>query len=159
MDRLWAPWRSDYVSDGSPKGGCFLCAAATGEEASLVVSTDRQTVTLLNRFPYNTGHLMVAPQRHVADLVDAGDDLAAAMMVGARRAIRAAQAALNPDGFNVGVNLGAAAGASIEHVHLHVVPRWSGDTNFMPVAGAVKVLPELLEETAERLRKAFTALD
>ncbi len=158
MDRLWAPWRSEYVTDAGSKDGCFLCAAAAGEETSLVVASDRQTVTLLNRYPYNTGHLMVAPHQHVGDLVAAGDELAAAMMVGARRAIQAVQTGLHPDGFNLGVNLGEAAGASVEHVHLHVVPRWSGDTNFMPVAGAVKVLPELLSDTAERLRAAFSAL-
>jgi ATP adenylyltransferase len=125
----------------------------------LVVASDGSTVTMLNRYPYNTGHLMVAPREHVPDLLAIGDLGAAALMVSARRAMRALQEAMRPDGFNLGINHGAAAGASIEHVHLHVVPRWGGDTNYMPVIGATKVLPELLEETAARLRTAFASLD
>lgn len=159
MDRLWAPWRGVYVSDAGTGAGCFLCAAAGGHEDPLVVAGDAGTVTMLNRFPYNTGHLMVAPREHVPDLIALGDAGAAALMVAARRAMRAVQRAMSPDGFNVGINHGAAAGASIEHVHLHVVPRWAGDTNYMPVVGATKVLPELLEETAARLRTAFDSFD
>ncbi len=140
---------------------CFLCAAAqeAGADEGLVVASDRETLTLLNRYPYNTGHLLVAPRQHLADVVAAGDEAAAALMVGARRAIRALQLAMRPDGFNIGINDGASAGASIEHLHLHVVPRWSGDTNYMPVVGATKVLPEVLEDTAVRLRRAFATLD
>jgi ATP adenylyltransferase len=159
MERLWAPWRGGYVSSAGSGDACFLCAAAVGGGDDLVVAGDATTITLLNRFPYNTGHLLVAPVEHVHDLLAAGDDGAAALMVGARRAMRALDLALSPDGFNVGVNHGASAGASIEHVHLHVVPRWRGDTNYMPVIGGTKVLPELLEETATRVRAAFSALD
>lgn len=159
MERLWSPWRGEYVtSAGSPAGGCFLCAAAAGEENPLVVARDAATVTMLNRFPYNPGHLMVAPVAHVPDLIAAGDEIAGSVIVAARRAMRALQAAMAPDGFNVGVNQGAAAGASVEHVHMHVVPRWPGDTNFMPVVGETKVLPESLEESAARLREAFEGL-
>jgi ATP adenylyltransferase len=162
MERLWAPWRGSYVTEaaaGAPDG-CFLCAAAdSGEDSPLVVARDEATVTLLNRFPYNPGHLMVAPLQHIPDLVAAGDEVAAALMVGARRAMRALTAAMHPDGFNLGVNHGGAAGASVEHVHLHVVPRWGGDTNFMPVIGETKVLPESLEQSAAKLRTAFAALD
>lgn len=142
---------------GSPHG-CFICAAATGDADDLVVARDGTTVTLLNRFPYNTGHLMVAPRQHVRDLLAAGDAAAATLMVAARRAMRALEVAMAPDGYNVGVNHGAAAGASVEHVHVHVVPRWTGDTNYMPVVGDTKVLPELLGETAARLRAAFSEL-
>jgi ATP adenylyltransferase len=149
-----------YVRDAGSEAACFLCAAvAAGDEAELVVSGDDATVTILNRYPYNTGHLMVAPRQHVPDLLAAGDDGAAALMVAARRAMRALQLAMSPDGFNVGVNHGQAAGASVEHVHLHVVPRWSGDTNYMPVISDTKVLAELVEETAARLRPAFAALE
>jgi ATP adenylyltransferase len=147
------------VSDASPRGGCFLCTAAAGEEDQLVVDRDGGTVTMLNRYPYNTGHLMVAPAEHVPDLLAIDDAGAAALMLSARRAMRAVERAMSPDGFNVGINHGTAAGASIEHVHLHVVPRWGGDTNYMPVIGATKVLPELLEQTATRLRAAFASLD
>ncbi len=148
------------MSAAGSEAGCFLCAAAsTSDDDELVVARDDATVTLLNRYPYNTGHLLVAPRQHLRDLLAAGDEVAATLMVAARRAMRAVQLAMSPDGFNVGVNHGSAAGASIEHVHLHVVPRWSGDTNYMPVIGATKVLPELIEETAARLRTSFAALD
>ena len=146
------------MSDAGAAHGCFLCACAAGQDDQLVVARDATTVTMLNRYPYNTGHLMVAPLEHVPDLLAAGDDAAAGLMVAARRAMRALQDAMDPDGFNVGINHGSAAGASIEHVHLHVVPRWGGDTNYMPVIGRTKVLPELLGETAARLRTAFAAL-
>jgi ATP adenylyltransferase len=159
MERLWAPWRGSYVTNAGAQGGCFLCAAARGEDDSLVVARDQATVTLLNRYPYNPGHLMVAPIAHVSDLLAAGDDGAAALMVAVRRSMRALQAAMGPDGFNVGLNHGAPAGASVEHLHVHVVPRWAGDTNFMPVVGGTKVLPELLEQTAVRVRAAFSALE
>ncbi|HWF58684.1 MAG TPA: HIT domain-containing protein [Candidatus Dormibacteraeota bacterium] len=147
------------MSDAGSGDGCFLCAAASGEEDALVVSRDGSTVTLLNRFPYNPGHVMVATAEHVNDLLSAGDERAAALMVSARRAMRALEAALQPDGFNVGINHGRAGGASVDHLHLHVVPRWGGDTNYMPVVGNTKVLPELLEDTAAKLRAAFSELD
>ena len=158
MERLWAPWRGEYVAGTAGSGGCFLCDAVSGAGGSLVVARDQATVTLLNRYPYNTGHLMVAPVDHVADLLEAGDERAGQLIAAARRAMRALQEAMGPDGFNVGVNHGAAAGASIEHLHMHVVPRWSGDTNYMPVVGGTKVLPELLDDTAARLRAAFSGL-
>jgi ATP adenylyltransferase len=159
MERLWAPWRGGYVSSAGSGEACFLCAAAGGGGDDLVVARDATTITLLNLFPYNTGHLLVAPAEHIHDLLAAGDDGAAALMVAARRAMRALDLALAPEGFNVGVNQGVSAGASVEHVHLHVVPRWRGDTNYMPVIGGTKVLPELLEETASRVSAAFDALD
>jgi ATP adenylyltransferase len=160
MERLWSPWRGAYVANTGGGDGCFLCAAAhSGEHDPLVVAGDDATVTLLNRFPYNPGHVMVAPRAHIADLIAAGDSTAAALMVAARRAMRALSDALRPDGYNVGLNHGSAAGASVKHVHLHVVPRWSGDTNFMPVLGETKVLPESLEDSAAKLRVAFASLD
>jgi ATP adenylyltransferase len=146
------------VSDAGSGDGCFLCAAASGQDGTLVVSSDGATVTLLNRFPYNPGHLMVASAEHVSDLIAVGDEGAAALMVSARRAMRALEAALRPEGFNVGINHGRAGGASVDHLHLHVVPRWGGDTNYMPVVGATKVLPEMLEDTAVKLRAAFSQL-
>jgi ATP adenylyltransferase len=158
MERLWSPWRGAYVTNAGSPGGCFFCAAASGEDTQLLVAQDSATVTLLNRFPYNPGHVMVAPRAHVPDLLAAGDDDAAAMMVAARRALRALQSAMQPDGFNLGVNQGDVAGASIEHVHMHVVPRWGGDTNFMPTIGETKVLPESLDQSAHKLRAAFATL-
>ncbi|MHB8719524.1 MAG: HIT family protein [Candidatus Dormibacteria bacterium] len=156
MDRLWAPWRAEYVAGGPSEGSCFLCRAS--DEGSGVIDHDAATVTVLNRYPYTTGHVLVAPRQHVADLVEAGDDIASQVVAAVRRALRIIALALSPDGFNVGVNQGAAAGASIEHLHVHVVPRWSGDTNFMPAVGGTRVLPELLEETGNRLRQAAAGL-
>jgi ATP adenylyltransferase len=151
-----------YVSSGpsADEGGCFLCTAANepASETSLVVDRDELTLTLLNRYPYSSGHLMVAPLRHTPDLVSLTPDEGAAVFTATQRAIRALTEAMHPGGFNIGVNQGAAAGASIEHFHLHVVPRWGGDTNFMPVLGDVKVLPEHLETTAKNLRASFNRL-
>jgi ATP adenylyltransferase len=151
-----------YVSSGPDPAdtGCFLCAAAaeTSSEASLVVDRDELTFTLLNRYPYSSGHVMVVPLRHAPDLVSLSSGEGNAMFAATQRAIRALTEAMHPGGFNIGINQGAAAGASVEHVHLHVVPRWGGDTNFMPVLGDVKVLPEHLETTAVNLRAAFKRL-
>ena len=161
MKQLWAPWRMAYVgAEPSDAGGCFLCEAIAGAdgESSLVVARAPLTITLLNRFPYSSGHVMVVPTRHVHDPRELEPAEGAALFAGAQCALTAIDAALHPDGFNVGLNLGTAAGSSVEHMHLHVVPRWEGDTNFMPVLGDVKVLPELLETTAKRLREAFSGL-
>ena len=149
-----------YVSGAEPApAGCFLCGAASAgaaDPASLVVEQTERTLTLLNRFPYSSGHLMVAPRRHAADLRDLTTEEGAALFAAAQRALDAIAQTMEPGGFNVGFNLGAAAGASIDHLHLHVVPRWGSDTNFMPVLADVKVLPEHLEVTAHRLREALS---
>ena len=158
MKRLWAPWRMAYVGgDQRQADGCFLCSAIAGgdDEASLVVDRAPLTITVLNRFPYTSGHVMVVPIRHVRDPRELEPAESAAMFAGAQRALTAIDSTLHPEGFNLGINLGAAAGSSVEHLHLHVVPRWTGDTNFMPVVGEVKVLPELLETTATQLREAY----
>lgn len=151
-----------YVSSGpsSNHPGCFLCAAAAEQpsEQSLVVDRDELTVTLLNRYPYSSGHVMVVPVRHAPDLVSLTPAEGAGVFAATQRAIRALTEAMHPGGFNIGINQGPAAGASVEHVHLHVVPRWSGDTNFMPVLADVKVLPEHLENTTANLRAAFDRL-
>jgi ATP adenylyltransferase len=151
-----------YVSSGPDPADpvCFLCAAAAEDssEGSLVVERDQLTVILLNRYPYSSGHLMVVPRRHAPDLVSLSSDEGTAMFAATQRAIRALTEAMHPGGYNIGINQGSAAGASVEHVHLHVVPRWGGDTNFMPVLGDVKVLPEHLDTTAVNLRAAFKRL-
>jgi ATP adenylyltransferase len=151
-----------YVSAASAATdiGCFLCAAAAGEpeQESLVVHRGELAFILMNRFPYTSGHLMVVPMRHAAGVAALNAGEGAAMFDATRRAIQVLTDAMHPDGFNVGINQGSAAGASAEHVHQHVVPRWAGDTNFMPVLGDVKVLPEDLETTALNLREAFSRL-
>jgi len=123
-----------------------------------VVERAELTVTLLNRFPYSSGHVMVVPRRHVPDVLSLSADEGSAVFSGMQRAVQVLDAALTPGGYNIGINQGAVAGASIEHVHLHVVPRWGGDTNFMPVLADTKVLPEHLDATAEKLRAAYSSL-
>jgi ATP adenylyltransferase len=160
MRQLWAPWRMAYVGGERTHSGCVLCAIAAGDDTdNRVVERAQLTYTVLNLFPYSSGHLMVVPHRHVADVTDLDDAEGAALFAATQRALRVLRDALKPDGFNIGVNLGLAAGAGIaEHVHQHVVPRWSGDTNFMPVLADVKVLPEHMEQTAATLRAAYGRL-
>jgi ATP adenylyltransferase len=157
--QLWAPWRLEYVQQASEEDRCVFCAEARGElddAKSLLVHRGATAAVLLNKFPYSSGHVMVAPARHVGSL-DALDDAEALEIHRlAVAATRALTEAYGPDGFNLGWNLGHPAGAGIaDHVHLHVVPRWSGDTNFMPVLADVKVLPEHLLTTRDRLLEAW----
>src|ERR1700736_1905061 len=162
MKQLWAPWRMAYIEGAaSPPDACFLCTAAAADapDDAHVVEQTALTITLLNRFPYSSGHVMVVPRRHAPDILALTPDEGSAGFSGLQRAVRALDEALNPGGYNVGINQGSVAGASIEHVHLHVVPRWGGDTNFMPVTGDTKVLPESVEQTAGRLRSAFAELE
>jgi ATP adenylyltransferase len=161
IEHLWAPWRMEYVGRaGEPATSCFLCdLAGEGMQSDVVVESTELTFSCLNRFPYNSGHLMVAPRRHVPDVTVLDAAEAEAVMTGVQRALRALSACMGPDGFNIGINQGEAAGASVEHLHVHVVPRWSGDTNFMPVVGEVKVLPEHLAKTAAVLREALARPD
>lgn len=149
-----------YVSGAPSEAGdaCFLCAAARGDDESLVVDRGKLAFTLMNRFPYTSGHLMAVPIRHATGVPAMTAGEGAAVFAATQRAMRVLTDVMHPDGFNVGINQGNAAGASTEHVHLHVVPRWSGDTNFMPVLGDVKVLPQDLETTAVTLREAFARL-
>ena len=156
--QLWAPWRLAYVQNAGEGDGCVFCAEAAGElgEASLLVSRGAHAFAILNKFPYASGHLMIAPLRHVGELAELEAAEVAEVHALTTRAIDALRAVYRPDAFNVGWNLGAVAGGSISgHLHEHVVPRWSGDTNFMPVLADVKVMPEHLLETRERLREAL----
>jgi ATP adenylyltransferase len=155
--QLWAPWRLEYVQSADEQPGCVFCLARDGEdEERLVVRRGRRALVLLNKFPYSSGHLMVAPVRHVGDLADVEDDEALELHRLATQALEALGRTLSPDGFNLGWNLGRVAGAGVvDHVHLHVVPRWAGDTNFMPVLADVKVLPEHLVTTRARLAAAW----
>jgi ATP adenylyltransferase len=160
MERLWAPWRMEYISK-PPQPGCLFCRAIEhpeGPDAELVVWRPDGAIVMLNKFPYNPGHAMVAPLAHKGELEDLDDAQTADLMRALKRTIAVLKASLKPEGFNVGANLGRVAGAGIpDHVHLHVVPRWNGDTNFMPVIGEVKVVNEHLLQTAAKLRTAFEA--
>ena len=139
--------------------GCVFCQAQGGDQASLVVFRGRTCFVILNKFPYNNGHLMVVPNRHVASLVAATEEERCELIDLARRAEIALGEAYAPHGLNMGINMGKPAGAGVlDHVHLHVVPRWNGDTNYMTVVGETRVLPEELDQTAEKLRPIFERL-
>jgi ATP adenylyltransferase len=156
MDSLHAPWRIEYILSPKPelKVGVFArIAQSSDDEANLVVARDRTCFALLNRYPYNGGHLMVVPYKEAADLDGLTDEESADLWKLVRRSINAVKAVMKPDGFNVGINLGKVAGAGIlEHLHIHIVPRWNGDTNFMPVIAGTTVLPEALTDIAAKLR-------
>ena len=153
MKRLWAPWRLEYIQRADEQDGCVFCRAAQGDDADgLVVSRGQQAFVLLNRYPYAAGHLMVAPYRHESEFGDLSADEATEIHRLAAAGLGALAQSMRPQGFNLGWNLGRIAGAGVvDHVHLHVVPRWAGDTNFMPVLADVKVIAETLEDTREKL--------
>lgn len=161
MDHLHAPWRMEYIG-AEPQPGCLFCRvreAPTGEDrANLVIRREPEAIALLNRFPYNPGHLMVAPRHHFGDLTALGEEELLGVMMLMQRCLRAVAGSMQPDGFNVGINMGKVAGAGIaDHVHVHAVPRWDGDTNFMPVLADVKVVNEHLERTWGKLTEALGA--
>jgi ATP adenylyltransferase len=160
VERLWSPWRLAYVEGGGEPKSCIFCDALEAEDAApLVLLRGRFSFVILNLYPYNNGHLMVVPGRHVATLAEASGDELDEMIRLTRLSEMALTEAYKPQGMNVGMNLGRAAGAGIaDHMHIHVVPRWTGDTNFMSVVGNVRVLPEDLERTAKRLREIFERL-
>jgi ATP adenylyltransferase len=158
-DPLWAPWRLEYVSSASEQTGCVFCraAAAPDDADSLVVHRGETAFVMLNRFPYSSGHLMVAPIRHVGNLGELSAQEAAEIHSLSARALEVLAALFQPDGFNIGWNLGRSAGAGVvDHVHEHVVPRWQGDTNFMPVLADVRVIPEHLQATHARVEAAWS---
>ena len=159
MDHLWSPWRLDYVTATGAATGCVFCDALSGEQDSLVVFRGHTCFVILNKYPYNNGHLMVIPNRHVASLAGATEAELCELIDLARRAEIALSEAYGPHGLNMGINIGKPAGAGVlDHVHLHVVPRWNGDTNYMTVVGQTRVLPEELFKTADRLRPLFERL-
>ena len=157
MQQLWAPWRLEYIKSADDEPGCVFCGAVEGDdEERLVVHRGEHTIALLNKFPYSSGHFMVAPNRHIGEY----GELTAEEVLELQRLSSAGMGVLAqiyaPQGYNVGWNLGRIAGAGVvDHVHQHVVPRWAGDTNFMPVLADVKVLPEHLAETRRRLAEAW----
>ena len=160
MERLYSPWRLAYVTaaSGECSGACIFCEALERNDP-LVIHRGTHTFVILNLFPYNNGHLMVVPNRHIGRLADAGPEELSELMALTRAAEMALTEAYAPHGLNMGLNLGKPAGAGVlDHVHMHVVPRWNGDTNFMSVVGETRVLPEELPATADRLRPIFQRL-
>jgi ATP adenylyltransferase len=154
--QLWAPWRLEYIKSAD-ETGCIFCAAAAGDDAErLVLARSERALALLNKFPYSSGHFMVAPLRHLGEFGDLEDEEVLELHRLASAGMGALAETYAPQGYNVGWNLGRIAGAGIvDHVHLHVVPRWGGDTNFMPVLADTKVLPEHLQDTRSRLARVW----
>jgi ATP adenylyltransferase len=160
MERMWSPWRHSYVTRSEEPVGCVFCNAKTiADGRQLIVHEGTLAYVILNKFPYNGGHLMVVPHRHVAQLALLERPELTEMAVLTQLSERVLNAAFTPQGINVGMNLGRPAGAGIvDHLHIHLVPRWNGDTNFMTVVGEVRVLPEALPATADKLRPLFQQL-
>ena len=161
MEHIWSPWRYKYITSIESRTGCIFChAQEKGKEREyLIVHRAQSNYIILNLFPYTSGHLMIVPYKHIASL--AATDLAttAEMMELAKRAQEALEAEYHPDGFNIGMNLGRAAGAGVaDHIHLHVVPRWTGDANFVSIVGETRVLPEDLQATYEKLTRHFDGM-
>ena len=159
MQPLWAPWRTEYVLEAKEQQhGCIFCTLprAQADRDNLILWRGRRVFTLLNKFPYSPGHLMVAPYTHTADLDMLLPDELTDLMLNVRQAVHCLRQAMSPDGYNIGVNLGRTAGAGIlDHLHYHVVPRWDGDHNFMPILAETRVMPQHLERTYEQLAPLF----
>lgn len=159
METLWSPWRMEYLNadKGKDEAGCIFCAyaaaPATQDREHLLLWRGERTFIIMNLYPYNNGHLMIVPYQHAADLTTLDEETAGELMTTLQGCISLLKAVMNPQGYNIGMNLGTVAGAGIaDHVHMHLVPRWGGDTNFMPVVGNTRVLPELLSTTYDKLR-------
>lgn len=153
---LWAPWRLTYIEKESPTGGCIFVdlPALDADRENLILYRGNNAFVMLNAYPYTNGHLMIAPYRHTAELSDLDEATLLEINQLLASGVRWVREAYHPDGFNIGVNLGRSAGAGIpSHIHWHVVPRWDGDTNFMTTVGNVRVLPQSLEESYDRLRE------
>lgn len=158
MKYLWSPWRMKYIEKHTKDSGCVFCNAQrqTDDNESLIAFRGKQAYVILNRYPYTSGHVMIVPFEHAASIEDVDEAARAEMMELTARAMKALRGVYRPHGFNVGANIGEAAGAGVlGHVHIHIVPRWNGDTNFMSSLGEVRVLPETLEDTLRRVKAAF----
>lgn len=159
MDRLWAPWRMRYILNSKVEG-CIFCqkAAEENDEENLILYRGKSSFLILNTFPYNCGHLMVVPYLHIRDLEKLSDLESSELLRLTQLSVQILKEILKPEGFNIGINLGRASGAGVEdHLHIHIVPRWNGDTNFMPLLADTKVLSESLKDTYKRLIQGFKA--
>lgn len=162
MKHLWAPWRMSYIEDMNSEEGCLFCTCLQMQDGvdNLILMRSRLAFVILNRYPYVNGHMMIVPKQHVASLDELDQDSQAELMHLSTQSIRVLRQVYNAQSFNLGANIGEPAGAGIaEHVHLHILPRWPGDTNFMATTASTRVLPEALEVTYQRLRQAWDSLD
>ncbi len=161
MERIWAPWRIDYILHKEKEPGCIFCTkpASDDDDANLIVHRGQGAFTMMNKFPYNNGHLLVSPFKHASDICDLTPEENGLVIQEVCRAVQVLRMVMRADGFNVGINMGVVAGAGIEeHLHYHIVPRWHGDTNIMPVLADVRVIPEHLLSTCQKLRDGFKHL-
>lgn len=159
MKVVWAPWRMEYIlSEDKGKQGCIFCPGEdrSSDRERLILYVGSRVMVIMNRYPYTNGHLLVAPVRHVPDLDSLSEEESLDLLGMVRESVGILRKVMAPDGFNVGLNLGHVAGAGVEeHLHFHIVPRWEGDTNFMPVLGEVRVIPEHIKETYDKLSPYF----
>ena len=156
--RLWAPWRMEYILDNKKTDDCIFCTKPDDENdrENLILHQGEKIFIMMNRYPYNNGHLLISPYSHVSDVDSLSDEEMLEIAQATKRSVKILKEVMHPEGFNVGINMGKAAGAGIEsHIHTHIVPRWNGDTNFMPVIADVRVMPELLDETYMKLYPLF----
>jgi ATP adenylyltransferase len=165
MEKLWSPWRSKYIESfksDKTKSECIFCEMLElnpNDTSNLLIDNGRRTITVLNLYPYNNGHLMIVPKSHTSEFSGLNPEEISECFQKLQLAEKAIKKTLNPNGFNIGANIGRVAGAGIEdHIHFHIVPRWSGDSNFMPVIGEVKVISQDLAETKSKLLKAYSEL-
>ena len=159
MKRMWAPWRIEYVREEKPED-CIFCTKPqeTKDRDNLILFRGESSYVIMNRYPYNNGHLLVVPYAHIDTPTDLPAETLSEMMQQTNMCLEILEETMYPDGFNVGMNVGTAAGAGIkDHVHMHIVPRWAGDTNFMPVIGDIKVIVESCQECYERIKPLFDA--
>lgn len=157
-ERLWSPWRMEYILDNGKSAECIFCSKPEEEtdRENLILHRGEKTFIIMNRYPYNNGHLLIVPFSHVSDTDGLTDEEMFEILQETKRSVRILKEVMKPEGFNIGINMGKAAGAGIEsHIHVHIVPRWNGDTNFMPALSNVRVMPELLDETYMRLSPLF----
>lgn len=157
MRVIWAPWRIKYILSSKKKSGCFICEIINDnkDEENLVLKRGKFSIIIMNRYPYNSAHLMVSPLRHIKNIYELNDDETEEIMKFLSLSQKIIEKSYNPDGFNIGVNIGRAAGAGEEHLHFHIVPRWFGDTNFMTLFGETRVIPDNLFEIYKKLKEEF----
>ena len=159
MESLWAPWRMDYIL-GEKEKGCIFCRKPEEDrdEGNLILYRGLDTFVMMNKFPYNNGHLMIVPNRHCVEMEELTDRESCELFDLIKISLKVLKPTLRPHGFNIGINIGTAGGAGEAHLHFHIVPRWTGDTNFMPVLGETKIIPQYLQETYRKLHAAFENL-
>lgn len=158
IERLWTPWRMEYILDNSKSSRCVFCHKPKEDDdrTNLILHRGKKSFVIMNRYPYNNGHLLITPYSHVGDMEGLSEEELCEMTIEMQRSIGILKKVMNPDGFNMGMNLGKAAGSGIDdHIHLHIVPRWKGDTNFMPVLSDVRVMPEHLDDTYMKLLELY----